>query len=253
MDTLVRDFDEALLNDLECPVCTEYMSPPITLCSNGHNICKKCRQNVECCPICRGQLSGIRNVTLEKIARRQQYPCTNRDRGCPQVFSMDLIADHHAVCRYGPLRCPMNKFPSVSCSWKGLLSEIKKHVQDSHEAYFKDTPYVRSHYVGNGEAVRFITNETFLCYKRIKDDKLFCVVQLVGTKEEASKYKSQFTLCGGNGVDKIVETFVVRSFTEDFCESFQSGKCLILDDRVIRNFVVDGKLNLTISVSTIEK
>jgi E3 ubiquitin-protein ligase SIAH1 len=251
MDTLACDFDEALLSDLECPVCTEYMIPPITLCSNGHNICRKCRQNVECCPICRGQLSGIRNVTLEKIARRQQYPCTNRDKGCTHVFPMELIADHHVVCRYGPLRCPLNKFPSVICSWKGLMSKFKTHVRDSHGSYYKDAPHVASHNVGNGEAVRFISDEIFLYYKRIKDGKWSAVVQLVGTKEEASQYKCQFTLCGANGVDKIVETFVVRSFTEDFSDSFRSGKCLMLDDKVVRNFVVDGKLNLTVSISRI--
>lgn len=253
MDTIAHDFDEALLSDLECPVCTDYMVPPIILCSNGHNICRKCRQSVECCPICRGQISCIRNVTLEKIARRQRYPCANRDKGCSLVFTMDLIADHQAVCRYGPMKCPMNKFPSVRCSWKGLMSELKKHVKDSHDEYYKDTPYVRSYNVGNAEAVRFILDETFLCFKRVKDGKWFYVVQLVGTKEEALNYKSQFTLCGANGVDKIVETFVVRSFAEDFSDSFKSGKCLILDDIVVRNFVVDGKLDLTVSVSKIEE
>jgi E3 ubiquitin-protein ligase SIAH1 len=253
MDTLARDFDEALLSDLECPVCTDYMIPPITLCCNGHNVCRKCIHNIECCPVCRGQLSGIRNVTLERIARRQMYPCVNRDKGCSHVLSMDLIADHQAVCRYGPMKCPMNKFSSVKCSWKGLLSEFKTHVTESHEDYYKDSPYIKSHNVGNAEAVRFIMNETFLCCKRIKEGKWFCVVQMVGTREEASKYRSEFALSGANGIDKIVETFVVRSFTEDFSESFQSAKCLVLDDKVVRNFVEDGKLNLTVTVSLIDK
>jgi hypothetical protein len=133
------------------------------------------------------------------------------------------------------------------------MSELKMHVKDSHEEYYKDTPCVRSYNVGNAEAVRFILDETFIYYKRVRDGKWFYVVQLVGTKEEALHYKCQFTLCGANGVDKIEETFVVRSFAEDFSDSFQSGKCLILDDNVIRNFVVDGKLDLTVSVSRIEE
>jgi len=147
----------------------------------------------------------------------------------------------------------MNNFPSIRCSWKGFISEFKTHVRDSHKDYCKNTPYVRSYNVGNAEAVRFILKETFLYYKRMKEGKCFSVVQLVGSKEEASKYKSQFTLRGANGVDKIVQIFVVRSFTEDFSESFQSGKCLMLDDNAIRNFVVDGKLDLTVTVSRIEK
>ncbi|PSN32482.1 hypothetical protein C0J52_25191 [Blattella germanica] len=252
MESLVRDFDEALLGDLECPVCTEYMVPPITLCCNGHNICSKCRENIECCPTCRGQLSVIRNVTLEKIARRQKYPCINRDNGCKGIFSMDMISEHQVVCKHGPLKCPLNKFPSVKCSWKGAMSELKYHVRDSHADYYKDASYIRSHIVGNGEAIRFLYDEAFLCYKRLNNEKWYCVVQLVGTREEASKFKCQFTLCGQNGIDKIVQTFVVRSFTEEFADSFQTGKCLIIDDKVIRNFIVDGKLNLIVSVSKVE-
>lgn len=198
-------------------------------------------------------MSAIRNVTLENIARRQKYPCVNRDNGCNQVFPMELITEHQAVCRHGPMKCPLNKFPSVQCSWKGLSSDFKLHVKNSHPDYFKDLTYIRSHVVGNGEAVRFIFNEAFLCYKIFNDGKCFCVVQLVGTTEEASKFKSQFTLCGANGVDKIVETFVVRSFTEDFSDSFNSGKCLMLDDKVVQNFIANGELNLIVSVSKINK
>jgi E3 ubiquitin-protein ligase SIAH1 len=253
MDTLVRDFDEALLSDLVCDVCTEYMIPPITLCCNGHNVCNKCRRNIKFCPVCRGQLSGIRNVTLEKIARRQMYPCTNRDKGCSQVFSMDLIADHQAVCRYGPLKCPLNKFPSVKCSWKGLISDIKTHIRESHADYYKDRAHIKSHNVRNQGAVRFINNDTFLCYRSIKGKKSFCVVQLVGTKEEAAKYKTQLTLIGANGVDKIVQTYVVGSFTEDFSDTILSGKCHMLDCKVIPNFIVDGKLNSTMRISKVEE
>jgi E3 ubiquitin-protein ligase SIAH1 len=263
MDTLVRDFDEALLSDLECPVCTEYMIPPITLCCNGHNVCNKCRLNIKCCPVCRGQLSGIRNVALEKIARRQMYPCTNRDKGCSQVFSMDLIADHQAECRYGPLKCPLNKFPSVKCSWKGPMSDLKTHVTESHEDYCKDTPYINSnnvhnhgtvrHNVGKEGTVRFINNEMFLCYRSIKGRQWFCVVQLVGTKAEAAKYKTKLTLSAANGVDKIVQTFGVRSFTEDFSDTIQSGKCIMLDGKVIPNFFEDGKFNLTVRICNVEE
>jgi E3 ubiquitin-protein ligase SIAH1 len=254
MVTSVRDFDEALLSHLKCPVCTAYMIPPISLCCNGHNICRKCTlKKIQRCPVCRGRLSGIRNITLETIARRQMYPCINRDKGCFQVFSVDLIADHEAVCPYGLMKCPMNKFPSVMCSWKGLISELKKHVTGSHKDYYSDTPDIRLHSIRIGEAVRFIWNEMFLCYESMKAGKWFCVVQMVGTKEEAANYKSQLTLFGSNGVEKIVGTFVVRSFLEDFSDSFQSGKCLVLDDTVIGKFIKGVKLNLTVSVSKSDK
>jgi hypothetical protein len=151
------------------------------------------------------------------------------------------------------MKCPMNKFPSVKCSWKGLITELRKHVTESHKKYYSDTPDIRLHNIRNGEAVRFIWNEMFLCYESIKAGKWFCVVQMVGTKAEAANYKSHLTLFGSNGVEKIVGTFVVRSFVEDFSDSFQSGKCLVLDDTVIRKFITGIKLNLTVSVSKFDK
>lgn len=45
MDDLSRALTEALLKELKCPVCMEYMVPPIKLCTSGHNICSKCRES----------------------------------------------------------------------------------------------------------------------------------------------------------------------------------------------------------------
>ena len=67
MEVLLSVLDEALLSDLECPECMEYMAPPIKLCTNGHNICSKCREEVDCCPTCRAEFSNIRNVALGPI------------------------------------------------------------------------------------------------------------------------------------------------------------------------------------------
>ena len=72
MDDLSHALTKALLKELKCPVCMEYMVPPIKLCMNGHNICSKRRERVQCCPTCRDKFSEIRNVALENIPRRQK-------------------------------------------------------------------------------------------------------------------------------------------------------------------------------------
>jgi len=118
MDDLSRAVGEVLLSDLECPVCLVYMVPPIKLCTNGHNISSKCRERVQRCPTRRARFSEIRNVALENIARRQKYPCVNRQRGCLEFFSVEHIAKHHAVFEYRKIECP---FPFLkTCSWTGL-------------------------------------------------------------------------------------------------------------------------------------
>ena len=77
--------EEILLSQLECPVCMEYMRPPIMLCENGHNICNICKQEVPHCPTCRQQFSNTRNVALEKVAIEVNYPSTYRNYGCWEI------------------------------------------------------------------------------------------------------------------------------------------------------------------------
>lgn len=40
----------------ECPVCFDYVLPPILQCQSGHLVCSNCRPKLTCCPTCRGQL-----------------------------------------------------------------------------------------------------------------------------------------------------------------------------------------------------
>ena len=40
----------------ECPVCYDYVLPPILQCQSGHLVCSSCRSKLTCCPTCRGAL-----------------------------------------------------------------------------------------------------------------------------------------------------------------------------------------------------
>lgn len=48
----------ALASLFECPVCFDYVLPPILQCQNGHLVCSSCRQKLTCCPTCRGPIGG---------------------------------------------------------------------------------------------------------------------------------------------------------------------------------------------------
>jgi len=61
----MSDFNSEILHLLECPVCFETSKPPITLCSNGHNICSACKGKINKCPICQGSLTNTRNWHAE--------------------------------------------------------------------------------------------------------------------------------------------------------------------------------------------
>lgn len=63
----------------ECPVCFDYVLPPILQCQAGHLVCNQCRQKLSCCPTCRGPLSpSIRNLAMEKVASTLPFPCKVR-------------------------------------------------------------------------------------------------------------------------------------------------------------------------------
>ncbi|KAL1461186.1 hypothetical protein WDU94_013109, partial [Cyamophila willieti] len=49
---------QSVIQLLECPVCLENISPPVTQCYNGHLICSPCRTRSEKCPICRVTLGN---------------------------------------------------------------------------------------------------------------------------------------------------------------------------------------------------
>ncbi|KDR11330.1 E3 ubiquitin-protein ligase siah-1-like [Zootermopsis nevadensis] len=61
--------EEITLKEIECPVCFEYMSPPIMLCRRGHNLCHTCRKDISKCPICKEKFI-TKNLALEEIANK---------------------------------------------------------------------------------------------------------------------------------------------------------------------------------------
>lgn len=73
----------------ECPVCFDYVLPPILQCQAGHLVCNQCRQKLSCCPTCRGPLTpSIRNLAMEKVASTLPFPCKVRARTKGRTFSM---------------------------------------------------------------------------------------------------------------------------------------------------------------------
>lgn len=48
--------DDKMLIDIECPVCQEFMIPPIYQCHTGHSVCGICKPQLRECPSCRGPL-----------------------------------------------------------------------------------------------------------------------------------------------------------------------------------------------------
>ena len=230
-------------------MCTDYMVPPIKLCTNGHSICSKCRGRVKRCPTCRAKFSETRCLALEDIARRLKYPCANRQSGCHECFSIEHIAKHHAVCVYGKIKCPFHFIKT--CSWNGLKSEFKEHVQAAHPKSLFREPTFFSPALHTSVAIISCFGELFTYFKQKKDGRYNVAVQLIGTSSEASKYRCEFTLRAANCIEEIKKIFLVQGYSEDIETFFNSKKCLNVDEETIKLFVVNRNLNLTVTLSRV--
>ena len=103
-----------LASHFECPVCFDYVLPPILQCSSGHLVCSDCRAKLTCCPSCRGPLGSIRNLAMERVAEDVFFPCKFRSCGCPQDFRFKKKKEHEDICEFRPYMCPC---PGAQCKW----------------------------------------------------------------------------------------------------------------------------------------
>uniref|UniRef100_A0AAY5F5E3 RING-type E3 ubiquitin transferase n=1 Tax=Electrophorus electricus TaxID=8005 RepID=A0AAY5F5E3_ELEEL len=110
----------------ECPVCFDYVLPPILQCQAGHLVCNQCRQKLSCCPTCRGPLTpSIRNLAMEKVASTLPFPCKYASAGCLLSLHHSEKPEHEEVCEFRPYTCPC---PGASCKWQGSLEAVMPHL-----------------------------------------------------------------------------------------------------------------------------
>lgn len=229
MEAQIPTVDSEVLKELECPVCMEYMLPPIRLCENGHNICKNCLPKMQSCPTCRGNFIQARNVALENLATSHQenLPETNR------------------------LRCPFAAISRVKCSWKGVLHEIKNHVTERHRdecvaangerpfvmklANFTSTKYYikRNHY----RRIIMTMDELFYIVCKIEGTHLCCVVMYIGPEEKTSNFRYRFTILKDGGKEIISLCSAVRNYMIKLDHILELGLCVKLDYRTAWNFL----------------
>jgi E3 ubiquitin-protein ligase SIAH1 len=135
-----RQLHWALLGELQCPVCLEYMTAPIMMCLNGHNVCASCTERLLRCPTCRGAFGHGRNVALQNLAAPAVYPCSNRDAGCEETYTADNRESHLAVCWWRSTNCPYIRISGLNCPWTGTQADIAAHVLTAHNGEVAEVP-----------------------------------------------------------------------------------------------------------------
>ena len=260
MQSEFTSVEQILFSQMECPVCMEYMRPPIILCANGHNICNNCKQRVPHCPTCRQQFLNTRNVALEKAATELKYPCTYRDYGCREMYKLDLIGRHQEKCQYVPQPCPVNKLNLGTCTWLGINSKINFHLKQAHNDICVDYHghgscgnrgsigffSVRNAYghgtYGNSGTIQisgvtpavkhckliFAHNAVFCSRSEISNGIFYSVLQCIGPAADALKYRYKLEFFNEERTEGLAVCLFARSYNEDLSEVHNSGNCVKL-------------------------
>lgn len=152
-----------LLSDFECPICLEYMHPPICQCTTGHSFCKSCFDRIRRCPHCRSPKSTSRSYILEKVHSKLSFPCKYRENGCPVVLGGQQIKDHEKYCFSQNFKCPFHL--NDVCKWEGSGTKILPHCLDVHKnsTFFEPRRRFTSPGFSVNRVNRFV-NSVFVAY-----------------------------------------------------------------------------------------
>ncbi|KAK9873582.1 hypothetical protein WA026_023138 [Henosepilachna vigintioctopunctata] len=177
-----------LLIELECPICTDYLTVPIRQCSTGHSICEKCIKKLERCALCQADFTESRNLTLEGLALKMTYPCVNKNAGCTDLLAY-ADRDKHE------LRCQFKGFQTVcamkGCSFIGNEASMKAHwaAKKTSKIYSSfNSSFTKlkndSFYVNLAECF----GELFWFKCKTFNNTLYFATQLIGKPGGANKY-----------------------------------------------------------------
>lgn len=122
--------------DFECPVCNEYMNPPIRMCQTGHCFCNDCFEKIERCCLCQSAKSKSRCFVLERIYEKIKFPCKFSGNGCTGTFNKLDMKKHVTECHWRSISCPIGK-----CKWNGKISNLESHCLQNHKDY-KSNPTI---------------------------------------------------------------------------------------------------------------
>lgn len=241
----------------ECPVCFDYVLPPILQCQSGHLVCSSCRPKLSCCPTCRGPLGNIRNLAMEKVASNVMFPCKHSNTGCTVTLVHTEKAEHEEACEFRPYSCPC---PGASCKWQGGLDQVMPHLMMSHKSITtlqgEDIVFLATD-INLPGAVDWVMmqscfNHHFMLVleKQEKFDghqQFFAIVQLIGSRKEAENFAYRLELNGHRR--RLTWEAMPRSIHEGVSSAIMNSDCLVFDTSLAQLFADNGNLGINVTIS----
>jgi E3 ubiquitin-protein ligase SIAH1 len=221
-----------VLEELMCPVCVEYMTPPIPMCQNGHNICNTCRQKVNQCPFCTEQFWQSSCWSLENIIEKIKFRCQYYTEGCAFISTAPYIKAHEDGCPDRPFKCPFSVVGTTNFYWRGHISGMWSHILDEHGPLAvpgKCQFFLTVDSAGPGALHRALSTwgETFFLVFRVINMDLYCCVLYVGPQERASLYKYWVVLATKDRSGFATECLPTRSYFVGVETLFRNQECAV--------------------------
>ncbi|KAF0313535.1 E3 ubiquitin-protein ligase SINAT3 [Amphibalanus amphitrite] len=117
----------ALLKLFTCPVCNDFLRPPIPQCKKGHPLCGACRPRVRgVCPLCKQAVTNQTNIMMEQMSQLIKFPCQHARKGCAELVLLKEKPHHESVCDFRPIHC---EYHEHGCATVLCLQEMAAHVR----------------------------------------------------------------------------------------------------------------------------
>ncbi|KAL4706315.1 hypothetical protein ACJJTC_004924 [Scirpophaga incertulas] len=211
----------------ECPVCFDYVLPPILQCQSGHLVCSSCRPKLTCCPTCRGPLGNIRNLAMEKVASNVMFPCKHSNTGCTVTLVHTEKAEHEEACEFRPYSCPC---PGASCKWQDI------NLPGAVDWVMMQSCFNHHFMLVLEKQEKFDGHQQF-----------FAIVQLIGSRKEAENFAYRLELNGHRR--RLTWEAMPRSIHEGVSSAIMNSDCLVFDTSLAQLFADNGNLGINVTIS----
>ncbi|XP_038001708.1 E3 ubiquitin-protein ligase SIAH2 [Motacilla alba alba] len=249
---------QELTSLFECPICFDYVLPPILQCQAGHLVCKQCRQQLSLCPTCRGSLTpNIRNLAMEKVASAVLFPCKYATAGCSLTLHHTEKPKHEAICEYRPYSCPC---PGTSCDWEGSLEAVMSHLMHAHKSITtlqgEDIIFLATD-INLPGAVDWVMMQScfghhfMLVLKKQEKceghQQFFATVLLIGTRKQAENFQYRLELHGS--CHRLTWEASPCSIHDGVHVAIRNSNCLVFDTATAHLFADNGNLGINVTIS----
>lgn len=131
------DYD-SLIRFFTCPVCKDWVTPPIIQCRKGHIVCGPCKtKGLKACPECKQRFSDVPNWMMEQVSAIIAFPCRYQTHGCREYSELLNKSAHEALCSFRPVGC---QYAVHGCTQILLYHLMEKHVP---RCQFKPPPPIQ--------------------------------------------------------------------------------------------------------------